>query len=192
MGIAYAYPDMGEQNFWGVINQQNQEGIFRIADNTITHGLKMWTFGYDSVTVDIEADGNNWSRPFIELWAGLTPEFWQRTTLSANSVLTFDEVYAPTVGLNSVTHANNNLLLNATCTDDILDLQWFSLILEIELRVTVESDDNILESIKTTSDLLGNQLQFDADCQQVITFTIEDANMNVWFFGTIQPPINNT
>jgi hypothetical protein len=29
-----------------VINHDNEEGIIRIADNTITLGLKMWTWGW--------------------------------------------------------------------------------------------------------------------------------------------------
>ena len=50
MGIAYAAPDMQGGNFWGVINHDNEEGIFRIADNTVTRGLKMWTWGFPSFT----------------------------------------------------------------------------------------------------------------------------------------------
>jgi len=46
MGIAYAAPDMQGRNFWGVVNHDNEEGIIRIADNTLTRGLKMWTWGF--------------------------------------------------------------------------------------------------------------------------------------------------
>ena len=38
MGIAYAAPDMQGGNFWGVINHDNEEGIIRIADNTVRGG----------------------------------------------------------------------------------------------------------------------------------------------------------
>src|SRR3981081_926350 len=48
MGIAYAAPDMGAANFWGVINHDNEEGIIRIADNTVTTGLRMWAGGFSS------------------------------------------------------------------------------------------------------------------------------------------------
>jgi hypothetical protein len=47
-GIAYAAPDMQGGNFWGVINHDNEEGIIRIADNRVTRGLKMWTWGFPS------------------------------------------------------------------------------------------------------------------------------------------------
>ncbi|MFX6965257.1 hypothetical protein ABTH47_19760, partial [Acinetobacter baumannii] len=49
MGIAYAAPDLQGGNFWGVINHDNEEGIIRIADNRITRGLKMWTWGFPSL-----------------------------------------------------------------------------------------------------------------------------------------------
>ena len=55
MGIAYAAPDMGSANFWGVINHDNEEGIIRIADNNVTRGLKMWTWGYPSFTNETDA-----------------------------------------------------------------------------------------------------------------------------------------
>jgi hypothetical protein len=35
-GIAYAAPDVGSANFWGVINHDREEGIIRIADNKVT------------------------------------------------------------------------------------------------------------------------------------------------------------
>src|SRR5205823_2663470 len=44
MGIAYASPDMEAANFWGVINHDNEEGIISVADNTVTPGLKLWTW----------------------------------------------------------------------------------------------------------------------------------------------------
>ena len=77
MGIAYAAPDMGGANFWGVINHDNEEGIFRIADNKVTPGLKMWTWGYD--TVREPQDARKYpveAQPYIELWAGVTEEFF--------------------------------------------------------------------------------------------------------------------
>lgn len=77
MGIAYAVNLTNRH--WGVINEDNLEGIFRIADNaTKTPGLKFWTWGYSqSVNVNpsnstYAADG---SRPYIELWAGHSTRF---------------------------------------------------------------------------------------------------------------------
>ncbi len=67
MGIAYAAPDMQGGNFWGVINHDNDEGIIRIADNTATPGLKMWTWGFPSFTdeTDPRKDPDP-QRPYVE------------------------------------------------------------------------------------------------------------------------------
>src|SRR6476646_4301767 len=77
MGIAYAAPDMGAANFWGAINHDNEEGIIRIADNTVTPGLKMWTWGFPSFTNETDARKDpNPQRPYVELWAGVSDEFF--------------------------------------------------------------------------------------------------------------------
>src|SRR5262249_49602703 len=81
-GIAYAAPDMGGGNFWGVINHDNEEGIVRIADNTVTRGLKMWTWGFPSFTNETnERKDPNPSRPYVELWAGVSNQFFHRAEL---------------------------------------------------------------------------------------------------------------
>src|SRR5690606_37993924 len=53
-GIAYAFPTISHSNFWGVINHDNDEGLIRVADNTISQGLKIWTWGYASANIPIE------------------------------------------------------------------------------------------------------------------------------------------
>ncbi len=112
MGIAYAFPDMQGENYWGVINQDNREGIFRIADNNFTPGLKIWTWGYPrSSIVDPHSTADE-ARPYIELWGGVTREFWQRSQISANDRFSFDEIFGPSIGLSDVTHANENFLVN--------------------------------------------------------------------------------
>src|SRR6202171_5623093 len=84
MGIAYAAPDMQGGNFWGVINHDNEEGIIRIADNTVTPGLKMWTWGFPSFTneTDVRKDPTE-ARPYIELWAGVSDQFFHSATFPA-------------------------------------------------------------------------------------------------------------
>ncbi len=113
MGIAYAAPDMQGGNFWGVINHDNEEGIIRIADNTITRGLKMWTWGFPSFTneTDQRKDPNP-ARPYVELWAGVSDEFFHSAEFPARSEVSIPETYSPTVGMSNVTHANANILIN--------------------------------------------------------------------------------
>lgn len=141
MGIAYAFPDMKGQNFWGVINHDNDEGIFRIADNHLTPGLKIWTWGYPhSTSVDPQATADE-SRPYIEMWAGVTREFWRRAELSARGQLEIEEIFSPSVGLESVTHANSNFLVNlAPANQSAVDCQLFGLYPEQTVLLSMDVD----------------------------------------------------
>ena len=107
MGIAYAYPGVSE-NWWGVINHENQMGLLRIADNkNHTPGLKFWTWGIDSLNTNPETFGDS-SRGYIELWAGHSPEFFTATAMAPNEEKVWTEYYIPTSGLSAVTCANKN------------------------------------------------------------------------------------
>jgi hypothetical protein len=97
-GILYAQP---KNNFWGVINHDdaNREGIMRIADNTITYTCKIWTCGYTGL-------------PYWEPWGGISDEFYRKATMAAGATKKWHEYYTPTVGLDSVTDASDNVLAN--------------------------------------------------------------------------------
>ena len=111
-GIAYAWPVEG--NFWGALNHGNSEAIIRIADNTKTPGLKLWGFGYDQ-SRGINPETNvDYHRPFIEMWAGVSKEFFTPALLPANSTLQFDEYYTPAIGLASFSHASEHAAINLT------------------------------------------------------------------------------
>ena len=126
-GIAYAYPDLGGTTFWGVINQENREGFFRIADNRVTEGLKIWTFGYPQSTAINPFRSDDYDRPMIELWAGVTPEFWIRDTFAGNDTLVIEETYAPTINMGYVSHANENMLINMAVVEDEIWAEMFSI-----------------------------------------------------------------
>lgn len=107
MGIAYASPSV-EKDWWGVINQENKEGILRIANNKDnTPGLKFWTWGINSHNTDPATFGDS-SRPYIELWGGHSSEFFAATTIKANEIKAWDEYYIPTVGMSKITNASKN------------------------------------------------------------------------------------
>ena len=153
MGIAYAAPDMQGGNFWGVINHDNEEGIIRIADNKVTPGLKMWTWGYQSFTQEIdERRDPNPARPYIELWAGVSDQFFHPAKFPPRSEVSIPETYSPTVGLRNVTHANEQILVNLVATASRVDLEFFSLEPVIPLRVTLKRGDAILVDEAVTAD----------------------------------------
>jgi hypothetical protein len=146
MGIAYAFPDMQGNNFWGVINHDNGEGLFRIADNTVTPGLKIWTWGYpQSSAVDPSASTDE-ARPYIELWAGVTREFWQRASLPAGSQLEIRETYSPSVGLANVTHANENVLVNLSHDGSSIDCQLFAAYPGETVQLSLLLDGQVFEN----------------------------------------------
>jgi len=153
MGIAYAAPDMGAANFWGVINHDNEEGIIRIADNTVTPGLKMWTWGFPSFTneTDTRKDPNP-QRPYIELWAGVSDQFFHSARFAALGEVSIPETYAPTVGMSNVTHANENILINLVAEGASVSLQFFSIEPATPLRVTLQRGDAVLFNDAVTAD----------------------------------------
>lgn len=104
MGIAYAYPEL-TADFYGVINHENEEGIFRVGDNSITPGLKFWTWGADAIEND-PMDFYDTKRSYIELWSGLSHEFFEDATLPASSSVSWTEHFFPTFDLAGVTYAN--------------------------------------------------------------------------------------
>ena len=153
MGIAYAAPDMQGGNFWGVINHDNEEGIIRIADNTVTPGLKMWTWGFPSFTNETDARKDpNEQRPYIELWAGVSDQFFHSANFSALGEVSVPETYSPTVGMSNVTHANENILINLSAEASGVNLQFFSVEPATPLRVTLKRGDTVLFDDAVTAD----------------------------------------
>ena len=153
MGIAYASPDMQGGNFWGVINHDNEEGIIRIADNTVTPGLKMWTWGFPSFTNETDARKDpNEQRPYIELWAGVSDEFFHSANFPALGEVSVPETYSPTVGMSNVTHANENILINLSAEGSGVYLQFFSIEPATPLRVTLKRGGAVLFNAAVIAD----------------------------------------
>jgi len=139
MGIAYAAPDMQGGNFWGVINHDNDEGIIRVADNRVTRGLKMWTWGFPSFTDETDPRNDpNEARPYVELWAGVSDQFFHSADFPALSEVSIPETYSPTVGMSNVTHANESILVNLSAEASAVDLQFFSIEPATQLRVSLK------------------------------------------------------
>jgi len=144
-GIAYAAPDMQGGNFWGVINHDNEEGIIRIADNRVTRGLKMWTWGFPSFTKETDARKEpSEQRPYVELWGGVSDQFFHSAEFPARGEVSVLETYSPTVGMSSVTDANENILVNLEAEGGRVDLEFFSIEPATPLRVTLKRGEALL------------------------------------------------
>lgn len=145
MGIAYAAPDMGGGNFWGVINHDDEEGIIRIADNRVTPGLKMWTWGFPSLANAAEVRKRpTEAQPYVELWAGVSDQFFHHADFPPHGEVTISETYSPTVGMSNVTQANENVLVNLSADRTRVYLQFFAIEPAAPLRVTLKRGEAVL------------------------------------------------
>lgn len=191
MGIAYAYPDMRGATFWGVINHDAEEGLFRIADNTLTPGMKIWTWGYpQSSRVDPQTTADE-ARPYIELWGGITREFWQRTTLPAQQNLEIDEIYAPSVGLQNVTHANEYFLVDLAAVDDAeVHCRLFGLQPEQRVDYAIGLDGEEFHRQRVTlsaTEAINCSTELPAlSAESVLELVVETVQGELLFFGTIE------
>jgi hypothetical protein len=153
LGIAYAAPDMQGGNFWGVINHDNEEGIIRIADNRITRGLKMWTWGFPAFANQSDARKDpRPDQPYVELWAGVSDQFFHPARFPASSEVSVAETYSPTVGMGNVTHANDRILINLSAEPSAVNLQFFSIEPATPLRITLKRGDTVLFDDAVTPD----------------------------------------
>jgi hypothetical protein len=144
MGIAYAAPDMQGGNFWGVINHDNEEGIIRIADNRVTRGLKMWTWGFPTFTDETGArKAPSEAQPYVELWAGVSDQFFHSAEFPALAEVSIPETYSPTVGMGNVTDANRDILVNLKAEGDSVQVQFVSLE-PTPLHIVLKRGDTVL------------------------------------------------
>ncbi len=117
-GIAYCQDlaRLPQADWWGVINQENQEGFLRIADNSVTPGMKYWLWAYNGSYTTQPYNTTGSSRPYIELWAGPSNKFFDMAYLKAGESIHWTETYTATNGLYDVTNANENGAINIKFT----------------------------------------------------------------------------
>lgn len=160
MGISYGV-DVGD--WWGVINQDNKIGILRVVPNHITHGLKLWTWGFENSYISDPYTTRRSARPYLELWAGTSHEFFESDTLGPNEVKEWTEFYLPTVGLEAVTNSSKDAAVYLTyeAEADLVNL--------IAKVFTTEKELNVL------LELAGEEIlheSFNGDPQGAVTFAV--------------------
>jgi hypothetical protein len=105
----------------------------------------MWTWGFPSFTNETDARRDpNEARPYIELWAGVSDQFFHSASFPARGEVSIPETYSPTVGMSNVTHANENILINLAAEGASVNLQFFSIEPAAPLRVTLKRGDAVL------------------------------------------------
>jgi hypothetical protein len=78
------------------------------------------------------------------LWAGVSDQFFHSAEFPALGEVSIAETYSPTVGMNNVTHANENILVNLSAKASGVNLQFFSIEPAAPLRVTLKRGDAVL------------------------------------------------
>jgi hypothetical protein len=142
-GIAYAYPSITE-NYFGVINHDNEEGLFRISDDqSKTPGLKFWTWGDQQGLNAAPYDFNDVARAYIELWAGVSHEFFSDAHLAANENLSWTESYFPTVGIPGISYIDEQVAFFYTLSDEkVLETYTFLPVSEENLTMDISLSEN--------------------------------------------------
>jgi hypothetical protein len=98
LGI-FAHP--AQAGFVGAYDLGNDQGIVRVFPHTIATGVKFFCLGDLSSSLWTE-DGSR----YFELWAGLTPTFWDNWTLQPGANVTWTEHWYPVSGIGGYNWAN--------------------------------------------------------------------------------------
>jgi len=115
--------------------------------------LKMWTWGFPSLTNETDARNDpNEARPYVELWAGVSDQFFHSADFPALGEVSIPETYSPTVGMRNVTHANENILIDLSAEGASVNLQFFSIEPATPLRVTLKRGDAVLFNDEVKAD----------------------------------------
>lgn len=110
MGIGYALNRTDD--YWGVINHENDEGFFRIADRNDTRGLKLWTWGKNAKNANVFQISNGGKDDYIELWGGVSMRFFDDAQFPINSSMFSNENFFPTIGLSEINAMNKTGAIN--------------------------------------------------------------------------------
>jgi hypothetical protein len=151
-GIAYAWEDKNE-NYWGVINHDIEEGLIRISDNNITPGIKMWAWGYQqSQDIDPFKDPAMVRRPYVELWAGHSNEFFAPAQIDMNSMKKWKEIYVTTTGISNITNAGKEVVADFKIENDkIVNLGFVTTRPANRFDVSIEITGRNPQILKTES-----------------------------------------
>ena len=202
-GIAYPWDDNNE-NYWGLINHDNEEGFIRVADNSITPGIKIWAWGYDQ-TQDINPYDmpHNSRRPYVELWAGHSNEFFEAAQIEMNAVKRWKETYFPTVGLKNVTNATEEIVgdfkIENRAGENFVDFNFVSANpnknITVEFLIKGQNPQTLLNSEVDIDPVSGNYISAELPSGQPwvdedsIVCRVKDSENNNLL--TVSLPLNN-
>jgi hypothetical protein len=92
------------------------------------------------------------AQPYVELWAGVSDQFFHSATFAPLGDLSIPETYSPTVGMSNVTDASQDILVNLAATASRADVQFVSLAPATPLHVTLKRGEAVLLDEAVTAD----------------------------------------
>jgi hypothetical protein len=109
------FEDPAAGSFAAVYDRAYDEGMVRIADPSVTQGVKGFAFGWqDPIPASNWTDGQS---SYVELHAGPAPTFDDSVTLSPGGHLQWTETWYPAAGLGGIRYANELAALNLLSRD---------------------------------------------------------------------------
>jgi hypothetical protein len=188
-GIAYGQDlaTMPQGDWWGVVNHEDNEGVIRTGDNTKTPGMKFWEWGFNgSFNTSPYAKGNS-ARPYIELWAGVSSEFFTPDTLAAHGSKEWTESFAPSMGMKNVTNATRNGQGLIEFSNGRVDARVWPTLVGQRLTATLTDADSgrVIDTVGFSGDPTRSiELSGAASAGTTAVLTLKDAAGNVLLTAT--------
>jgi len=106
-----------QADFVGAYDLGSDQGIVRVFPHTVATGVKIFCMG--DLPSSLWTDD---SSRYFELWAGLTPTFWDYWTLQPGASVSWNERWYPVSGIGGYNWANEEAAIRLTPSGDSAEL----------------------------------------------------------------------
>lgn len=107
------FADPAQAGFVGAYDLASDQGVVRVFPHTVATGIKLFCLG--DLPSDLWTDDGS---RYFELWAGLTPTFWDYWTLEPGASVTWTERWYPVSGIEGYNWANEEVAVRLLPSGD--------------------------------------------------------------------------
>jgi hypothetical protein len=107
------FADPAEADFFGAYDLQSDQGMVRVFPHEVATGVKIFCLG--NLSSDLWTDD---SGRYVELWAGLTPTFWDYWILAPGAGVSWTERWYPVSGIGGYNWANQEAAIRLLPSGD--------------------------------------------------------------------------
>jgi hypothetical protein len=111
------FADPAQGGFFGAYDQQSDQGVVRIFPHQVATGVKIFCLG--DLPSDLWTDDGS---RYVELWAGLTPTFWDYWTLAPGAGVSWTERWYPVSGIGGYNWANEEAAIRLLPSGDSAEI----------------------------------------------------------------------